>query len=78
MGTNVKLDPEVIARITRRRITNFYTLKILKHVDILRHEGNGAIGAYLRKEGILLFHGSQLVEAARSGASPWRHQNHHE
>jgi hypothetical protein len=49
---NDKSDPEVIARITRRRLTNSYKLKILNHVESLRQEGNGAIGAYLRKEGI--------------------------
>ena len=52
VGSNEKSDPEVIARITRRRLTNSYKLKVVNHVDSLRHEGNGAIGAYLRKEGI--------------------------
>jgi transposase len=50
--TNHKPDPEVVARITRRRLTTSYKLKVLKQVDNLRHEGNGAIGAYLRKEGL--------------------------
>jgi len=45
-------DPEVVARPTRRRLTNAYKLKVLKDVDALRSQGNGAIGAYLRKEGI--------------------------
>ena len=51
-GANGKSDPEVIAHITRRRLTNAYKLKVLNQVDSLRGAGNGAIGAYLRKEGI--------------------------
>lgn len=47
-----KPDPEVIAKITRRRLTNAYKLKVLNQVDSLREAGSGAIGAYLRKEGI--------------------------
>jgi hypothetical protein len=45
-------DPEVISRISRRRLTNSYKLKVLKQVDSLREAGNGAIGGYLRTEGI--------------------------
>lgn len=51
-GVNIKPDVEVIARITRRRLTNTYKLKVLKQVENLREAGNGAIGAYLRQEGI--------------------------
>jgi transposase len=51
-GTNAKNDPEVVAHLTRRRLTNSYKLKVVNMVDSLRAEGNGAIGAYLRKEGI--------------------------
>jgi hypothetical protein len=50
--TNTKPDPEVIARTTRRRLTTAYKLKVVNQVDSLRSEGNGAIGAYLRKEGL--------------------------
>lgn len=49
---NPKPDPEVIAHLTRRRLTNSYKLKVLTQVDSLRAEGSGAIGAYLRKEGL--------------------------
>jgi len=52
VSASAKSDPEVVARTTRRRLTNSYKLKVVNHVDSLRHEGNGAIGAYLRKEGI--------------------------
>jgi len=45
-------DPEVVARTTRRRMTNSYKSKVANHVDSLRAEGGGAIGAYLRKEGL--------------------------
>jgi len=49
---NSKPDPEVVVQMTRRRLNNSYKLKVLNHVDSLRGEGNGAIGAYLRKEGL--------------------------
>jgi IMP dehydrogenase/GMP reductase len=49
---NGKPDPEVVVQMTRRRINNSYKLKVLNHVDSLRDDGNGAIGAYLRKEGL--------------------------
>ena len=49
---NAKIDPEVVVHLTRRRLTNSYKLKVVNMVDSLRAEGNGAIGAYLRKEGI--------------------------
>jgi len=58
-----KPDSEVVVQMIRRRLNNSYKLKVLNHVDSLRDDGNGAIGAYLRKEG-LLFDGSQLVKAA--------------
>jgi transposase len=51
-GVNGKPDPEVLVQMTRRRINNSYKLKVLNHVDSLRYDGNGAIGAYLRKEGL--------------------------
>lgn len=45
-------DPEVIARVSRRRLTVAYKLKVLDTVVSLRGQGQGAIGAYLRKEGL--------------------------
>jgi len=45
-------DPEVVARPPRRRLTVAYKLKVLDMVSSLRSQGNGAIGAYLRKEGL--------------------------
>jgi hypothetical protein len=47
-----KPDSEVVIQMTRRRLSNSYKLKVLNHVDSLRNDGNGAIGAYLRKEGL--------------------------
>jgi transposase len=49
---NSNPDPEVVVQMTRRRLNNSYKLKVLNHVDSLRDDGNGAIGAYLRKEGL--------------------------
>lgn len=49
---NNKPDPEVVVQMTRRRLNNSYKLKVLNHVDSLRDDGSGAIGAYLRKEGL--------------------------
>ena len=45
-------DPQVSARITRRRFTIAYKLRVLETIDSLRENGNGAVGAYLRKEGL--------------------------
>ena len=43
---------EVIARSTRRRLSVAYKLKVLETVAALKIQGHGAIGAYLRKEGL--------------------------
>lgn len=45
-------DPEVVARTNRRRHTIAYKLKVIKVVADLRSEGHGAVGAFLRKEGL--------------------------
>lgn len=50
--STTKPDPEVVARTSRRRLTNSYKLKVVNQIDVLRTQGNGAIGAYLRKEGL--------------------------
>jgi len=47
-----KPDPEVIARPHRRNLTVSYKLKVLETVEALREQGEGTIGAYLRKEGL--------------------------
>ena len=51
-GSTDRPDPEVVARPSRRRLTTAYKIKVLNHVETLRNQGTGAIGAYLRKEGI--------------------------
>ena len=43
---------EVVAAPSRRRHTLAYKLKVLETVAGLRSQGGGAIGAYLRKEGL--------------------------
>lgn len=45
-------DPEVTFRTTRRKLTTAYKLKVLDTVATLRKEGQGAIGGYLRAEGL--------------------------
>ena len=45
-------DPEVVARPTRRRLSVAYKLKVLETVEALRARGQGAVGAYLRQEGL--------------------------
>ena len=47
-----KPDPEVTPRATRRYLTMAYKLKVLETVAALREQGQGAVGAYLRKEGL--------------------------
>lgn len=51
-ATGATPDPEVVARQTRRRLTVGYKLKVLNTVASLREQGQGAVGAYLRKEGL--------------------------
>ena len=43
---------EVEVRHTRRRHTIAYKIRVLETVAALRTDGGGAIGAYLRKEGL--------------------------
>ncbi len=45
-------DPEVLARTKRRLHTVAYKLKVIETVAALRSQGNGAVGAYLRSEGL--------------------------
>ena len=45
-------DPEVPAASGRRRLTVAFKLKVVETVQALRSQGHGAIGAYLRKEGL--------------------------
>src|SRR5680860_330682 len=47
-----KQDPEVVVRPHRRNLTVSYKLKVLETVAALREQGQGAVGAYLRKEGL--------------------------
>ena len=47
-----KPNPEVSPKIKRRYLTVAYKLKVLDTVDALRGQGQGAIGAYLRQEGL--------------------------
>jgi transposase len=51
-GVPADTSTEVVARPTRRRHTTAYKIKVLDTVASLRHEGHGAIGSYLRKEGL--------------------------
>lgn len=45
-------NPEVVARTTRRQLTTAYKIKVLDTVTALREQGQGAVGAYLRSEGL--------------------------
>jgi hypothetical protein len=45
-------DPEVVARPARRRLTVAYKLRVLETVAKLREQNNGAVGGYLRGEGL--------------------------
>jgi hypothetical protein len=49
---STKPDPEVTPQATRRYLTVAYKLKVLETVAALREQGQGAVGAYLRKEGL--------------------------
>lgn len=45
-------DPEVLPRPNRRNHTTAYKIKVVETMQALREEGHGAIGAFLRKEGL--------------------------
>ena len=45
-------DPEVPAVSKRRRHTVAFKLKVVETVQSLRNQGHGALGAYLRREGL--------------------------
>jgi hypothetical protein len=45
-------DPEVLAQPRRRNHTVRYKIKIVEKVRTLRKEGHGAVGAFLRTEGL--------------------------
>ena len=47
-----KPNPEVSPRARRRYLTVAYKLRVLDTVAELRQQGQGAVGAYLRKEGL--------------------------
>jgi transposase len=64
-GKTVKPDPEVSPRVRRRYLTVAYKLKVLDTVAALREEGQGKIGAYLRKEG-LYYSSIRLWETLRN------------
>jgi len=49
---SAKPNPEVTPKVRRRYLTVAYKLKVLDTVAALREEGHGAIGAYLRQEGL--------------------------
>ncbi len=49
---SAKPDPEVVSRPHRRNLTVAYKLKVLETVAALREQGQGAVGAYFRKEGL--------------------------
>ena len=45
-------DPEVAVRSVRRQHTIAYKIKIVETAEALRTEGHGALGAFLRREGL--------------------------
>ena len=49
---SAKPDPEVTPRASRRYLTVAYKLKVLETVAALREQGQGAVGGYLRTEGL--------------------------
>ncbi len=51
-GKSARPDSEVSPRVRRRYLTVAYKLKVLDTVGALREEGQGKVGAYLRKEGL--------------------------
>jgi len=50
--TTEAYDSEVVEIRKRRRLTVAFKAKVLQTVETLKLEGNGAVNAYLRKEGL--------------------------
>jgi transposase len=50
--SSIKPNSEVVPKATRRTLTIAYKLKVMETVAALREQGQGAVGAYLRKEGL--------------------------
>jgi transposase-like protein len=59
-------DPEVVAKPTRRRFTAEYKLRVLREAESLREPG--AIGAWLRREGLYSTHLSAWRRQRERGA----------
>jgi transposase len=80
-GSSAKPNPEVAPRATRRTLTVAYKLKVMETVAALREQGPGAVGAYLRREGLYYssvrtwekLRDQGLLTGARKGA---REKNH--
>ena len=53
-GTDVRPDPEVLEKPTRRRFSAKYKMKILREADGC--SGSGEVGALLRREGLYFSH----------------------
>ena len=76
-----KPDSEVIVRSHRRNLTVSYKLKVLGTVAALREQGHGAVGAYLRKEGLYFssiaswerLRGQGLLTSAKKGPKDKNH-----
>lgn len=61
-------DPEVVAQGPRRRnYTAAYKLRVLHEAEALAGAGGGALGAFLRKEGIYSSHLSQWRKQKAQG-----------
>lgn len=74
-------DPEVKAYPKRRRLTVAYKIKVITTVEELRSQGEGAIGAYLRKEGLYYSSVHKWAQQHKQGLltlkTPGRHQKCH-
>ncbi len=74
-------DPEVTVIPKRRRLTVAYKIKVINTVEELRSQGEGAIGAYLRKEGLYYASVHKWAQQYREGLltsqKPGRSQKSH-
>lgn len=78
VARNISPDPEVKAYAKRRRLTVAYKIRVINTVEELRTQGDGAIGAYLRKEGLYYSSVHKWAQQYRQGSlsskTPGRHQ----
>lgn len=73
-----KKSSEVVPSQKRRRLTTAYKIKVLETVEALKSEGQGAVGAYLRSEGLYYSSVSRWAKQREQGQLTTNKRGRHE